>query len=145
MELPQLFGVNRWEACFDLGSCFIRVTVLNYKDTFSIILLAIVDAQYQFRVVDVGAFGRNSDGGTVTVSTFGKALQGGRMDLPEDLPLPNAEHLGLIPCFCWQTPFHCSETCYSLFLDTNSFDSNGSTTIGSREQGLWNLHLGSWC
>ncbi|KAJ8358096.1 hypothetical protein AAFF_G00034060 [Aldrovandia affinis] len=67
---------------------------LNYKGTYSIVLLAVVDARYRFRVVDVGAYGRRSDGGTLASSKFGKALQNGRLDLPEDRLLPEAEHLG---------------------------------------------------
>lgn len=69
----------------------------NYKGTFSIVLLAVVDAKYCFRVVDVGGYGRNSDGGTLANSTFGQALVDGTLQIPEDALLPGAEHLGPQP------------------------------------------------
>ena len=62
----------------------------NYKGTFSIVLLAVVDAKYRFRVVDVGSYRRISDGGT---STFGQALVDPTLQLPEDAMPPGAEHL----------------------------------------------------
>lgn len=37
----------------------------NYKDFFSIVLLALVDARYKFIAIDIGSFGREGDSGDV--------------------------------------------------------------------------------
>ncbi len=68
-----------------------------YKGTYSVVLLAVVDAQYCFRVVYVGSYGRTSDGGALANSTFGQALRDGTLGLPQDALLPGAEHLGPQP------------------------------------------------
>lgn len=60
----------------------------NYKQYFSIVLLALVDADYRFIMVDIGCNGRNSDGGVLRNSTFGKKLLEGNMLLPQSVPLP---------------------------------------------------------
>lgn len=69
----------------------------NYKGTFSIVLMAVVDAHYRFLVVDVGAYGRSSDGGILVSSAFGTAMRNGILDHPEDKLLPGADHLGHQP------------------------------------------------
>lgn len=69
----------------------------NYKGTFSTVLLALVDANLQFIAIDVGSFGRNSDGGIFAHSNLGKALSAGTLNLPKETPLPGAQHLGPMP------------------------------------------------
>lgn len=62
----------------------------NYKKTFSVVLLALVDAHCNFIAVDVGAYGKNSDGGVLSHSKLGNALQEGTLKIPGTSTLPNA-------------------------------------------------------
>jgi len=61
----------------------------NYKGYFSVVLLAIADANYKFSVVDIGAKGSQSDSGIFSNSTFGHLLYSNQLDLPPEKPLPN--------------------------------------------------------
>ncbi|XP_026819546.1 protein ALP1-like [Rhopalosiphum maidis] len=79
-----LDGKHVIEAPANTGSLY-----FNYKKTFSIVLLALVDAQYKFTVVDIGVFGKNSDGGILSHSNFGKALEKNKLNIPNDRALPN--------------------------------------------------------
>jgi len=47
----------------------------NYNKDYSVILLAIVDANYEFIYVDVGTNGRVNDALVFSKSTFNEALQ----------------------------------------------------------------------
>lgn len=60
----------------------------NYKKTFSTVLLAVVDAKYKFVVVDVGAYGRNSDGGIFSNSRLGNKIHNGTLNIPQNKCLP---------------------------------------------------------
>ncbi|XP_070385027.1 uncharacterized protein [Dermacentor albipictus] len=57
-------------------------TYFNYKGTFSIVLMAVVDSVCKYVLIDVGAEGRMSDGGTFENSDFGRALSHGQLDIP---------------------------------------------------------------
>jgi hypothetical protein len=46
----------------------------NYKQRESIVLMAVVDADYKFIVIDVGQPGSQSDGGVWESSIFGQGL-----------------------------------------------------------------------
>lgn len=59
----------------------------NYKHFFSIVLLAVVDANRKFIAIDVGSKGRFSDGGIFSDSIFGKKLVNNQFNLPPDRPL----------------------------------------------------------
>ncbi|KAH8022724.1 hypothetical protein HPB51_002727 [Rhipicephalus microplus] len=50
--------------------------------THSIVLIAVVDSQYLFRLVNVGAPGRFSDGGILQYSSIGERLHEGELSLP---------------------------------------------------------------
>lgn len=63
----------------------------NYKHNFSIVLLALVDAEYKFIYVDVGCNGRVSDGGVFKNCSLSKALEEGKLNLPAAKNLPGGE------------------------------------------------------
>ena len=60
----------------------------NYKK-FSIVLLALVDADYKFIWADVGGVGHQSDAQLYNDSELKECLEDGTLDLPADSPLAN--------------------------------------------------------
>ncbi len=70
---------------------------VNYKKMFSIILLALVDAEYCFISVQVGDFGRSSDGGAYSASDLGKGMEAKTLQVPADCPLPGSGQQGVLP------------------------------------------------
>lgn len=60
----------------------------NYKGTHSIILMAIADAHYKLIYIDVGSYGRMSDGGVFNRCLFARALKNNDNFLPPSKPLP---------------------------------------------------------
>lgn len=48
---------------------------LNYKEYYSIILLAVVDADCKFTAVDISSYGREGDAGIYLKSKIGKMIK----------------------------------------------------------------------
>lgn len=60
----------------------------NYKQFYSIVLLAFVDADYKFIYIDCGCNGRVSDGGVFANSTLFQTLESNTLHIPPGKPLP---------------------------------------------------------
>lgn len=63
----------------------------NYKNFFSIVMLAVVNSDYEFLMVDVGMNGRVSDGGILNNSKFGSLLKTNGLNIPPEEMLPNSD------------------------------------------------------
>ncbi|XP_055905518.1 uncharacterized protein LOC129941006 [Eupeodes corollae] len=62
---------------------------MNYKNYFSLVLMAVTDADYCFLSVDIGSQGSASDSHVFQRSNFGKKLNNAQLNLPPDQLLPN--------------------------------------------------------
>ena len=64
----------------------------NYKHFFSVLLLAIVDANYKFIYVEAGATGRSGDAGVFSESALKKALDNNSLNLPPPANVDGISH-----------------------------------------------------
>lgn len=69
----------------------------NYKSSFSIVLMAVVDADYNFLFVDSGCQGGVSDGGVFKNCQLYKDLEKNNLNLPSPSTLP--ERITKVPFF----------------------------------------------
>ena len=81
------------QALFKLGTLF-----HDYKTFFSIVSIAICDANYSFTYVDVGNYGNNNDSGVPLNRQMRKDFKERKMNVPEPLNLDGFED-GKLPYF----------------------------------------------
>lgn len=63
----------------------------NYKGVHSVILMALVDANYRFTYINIGSKGRDSDGGVFNNCYLYSALENNTLNIPSPQPLPQRE------------------------------------------------------
>ena len=71
--------------------------MFNYKGSFSVNLMALVDADYKFIHTDVRNYGSNADGQVFKRSQFGKAYMNGELDVQPPTSLLNYPASGPVP------------------------------------------------
>ncbi|XP_077507599.1 uncharacterized protein LOC144118568 [Amblyomma americanum] len=62
----------------------------NYKGTYSVVLMAVVDSHCKYVLINVGGEGRFSDGGTFKNCDFGRDLSSGSLEIPKFGRLPRS-------------------------------------------------------
>ena len=107
----------------------------NYKGTFSLVLMALVDPDYRFIYVDTGEYGSNSDSGIFKNSLFGQALIAGELNLPSPKALPNYPEGGVLP--------YCSvgDEAFPLRMDLMKPFPRGRSTRLLKEEQIFNYRL----
>lgn len=70
----------------------------NYNGHYSFVLMAIVNAKYQFMYIDVGMNGRHSDGGVLQNTVFFEKLENEELNIPSSETLSNKQKFAI--CIC---------------------------------------------
>ena len=65
----------------------------NYKKTFSMVMLAVIDAFCKFVLLEIGSMGSEGDNSIFRSSAFGQAFMNDSIDFPEPRFLPGMEVL----------------------------------------------------
>ena len=65
----------------------------NYKNYFSIVLLALVDANYNFLTVDIGSYGKEGDAGIFSKSNTGQQIYSDNFYFPPHALLPHSKNI----------------------------------------------------
>ena len=81
----------------------------NYKGFYSIVLLAICDAKYNFILLDVGQYGSNNDAGVLANSLLGQMLEKNSLKLPSPAQLEGCNYSPLPYYFVGDEAFPLSE------------------------------------
>nr|CAI5838201.1 unnamed protein product [Callosobruchus analis] len=66
---------------------------LKLESASTTVLMAVVDANYRFLMIDVGAYGKDSDAGVFSNSPIYQNIENGTLPLPKGQKLPNSEQI----------------------------------------------------
>lgn len=63
----------------------------NYKEYYSVVLMAVADSKYRFVYVDIGSFGKDCDSSVFKQSSLWKLIETNTLQLPDEKCLPGIE------------------------------------------------------
>ena len=106
----------------------------NYKHSFSIVLLAVVDADYKFLYVDIGCNGRVSDGGVFKNSALYAALDNKSLSIPSPKPIPG-QNKPLPYMIVADDAFQLKEYNYTKAIQSSGIDKRKAQMIFMNQSG----------
>lgn len=93
----------------------------NYKLYNSMVLMAAVDSNYTFIMIDVGAYGSSSDSTIFKQTNFAKKLENNRLNIPKSRCLPNDTNGPEMPfVFSWRRSI-CTLRTYHATISQTEF------------------------
>ena len=114
----------------------------NFKKYFSIVLVAVADANYYFTAIDVGSYVREGDSYVFKKSNFWKRFTAGQLDLPGDKALPSNDSREGTPVPMQTRLLACQRICCDHILPKIYLMKRGYTTTGTPEpDALWSVPL----
>lgn len=90
-NIPNCVGAVDGKHCVIQAPMSSGSDFFNYKSTFSVVLMAIVHANYNFIFANIGCQGRISDGGVFRNTSFYRKLLSNELNLPNDQSLPGRQ------------------------------------------------------
>ena len=94
-DMPHVIGRLDGKNARIEGQKLSRKVYHNYKGFFSIVLLAICDANYCFTLFDLGQFGSSYDNGALASFQMGEMFEYELLHVPEDRKLNNTDNKSL--------------------------------------------------
>ena len=96
-NFPHVIGAIDGKHIIIQCPSFTGTQFYNYKRFFSLVLMAICDANYCFTMFDVGQFGSNNDSGVLANSTMGVDFESERLKVPKGRVID--QETGILPYF----------------------------------------------
>lgn len=90
MEFPHCLGAMDGKHISIVAPAGSGSEYYNYKGRHSMVLMAIVDANYRFIMYDFGTNGRVSDGGVLQNTKFFERLENNRLNIPKPSRIRNS-------------------------------------------------------
>ncbi|XP_050304991.1 uncharacterized protein LOC126742384 [Anthonomus grandis grandis] len=106
----------------------------NYKGSFSIVLMALVDSNYNFIYADIGCQGRISDGGVFRNSTLYENIYRPNATIPQSVPIAGYKNEDLPSVFLADDAFELTTKILMAFIRKGLF--NGFSIIASPVRAL---------